>query len=93
VLASELAGAHHILPGHGAPTNVSLFDEQRRYLLYYREVVRRLADGAPTLSDDAQAALERAMQRFLPQAPLTWMIGLGANAVATEIAHARMVGV
>jgi glyoxylase-like metal-dependent hydrolase (beta-lactamase superfamily II) len=91
VLTRELAGVQHILPGHGAPTNMSLFDDQRRYLLYYREVVGRLAAGAPTLTDDAQVALEGAMQQFLPNAPLTWMIGLGANAVATEIARERMV--
>jgi glyoxylase-like metal-dependent hydrolase (beta-lactamase superfamily II) len=91
VLARELAGAECILPGHGAATNVSLFDDQRRYLLYYREVVGRLAAGAPTLSDEAQAELERAMQQFLPNAPLTWMVGLGANAVAAEIAREGLV--
>jgi hypothetical protein len=26
------------------------------------------------------------MRRFLPDAPLTWMIGLGADAVAAELA-------
>jgi len=93
LLTSELAGAQHILPGHGAPTNVRLFDDQRRYLLYYREVVGRLAAGAPTLTDEAQVALDQAMQQFLPNAPLTWMIGLGANAVATEIACERLVHV
>jgi hypothetical protein len=29
------------------------------------------------------------MQRFLPDAPLTWMIGLGADAVAAELASER----
>jgi glyoxylase-like metal-dependent hydrolase (beta-lactamase superfamily II) len=88
-LVRELAGVQQILPGHGAPANISLFDDQRRYLLYYREVVGRLASDAPTLTDDARAALEQAMQQFLPNAPLTWMIGLGANAVATEMARGR----
>jgi len=31
------------------------------------------------------------MQAFLPNAPLSWMIGLGANAVAAEIAREGMV--
>jgi hypothetical protein len=31
------------------------------------------------------------MQAFLPNAPLTWMIGLGANAVATERARESQV--
>jgi hypothetical protein len=92
VLTRELAGgAQHVLPGHEAPTNMSLFDDQRRYLLYCREVVGRLAAGAPRLTDDGQVALERVMQQFLPNAPLTWMISLGANAVATEIARERIV--
>jgi glyoxylase-like metal-dependent hydrolase (beta-lactamase superfamily II) len=90
-LCAELHGAQRILPGHGAPTTWSLFEDQRRYLLYYREVVGRLAAGGPTLTDEAQVELERAMQEFLPNAPLTWMIGLGANAVAAELAGEGMV--
>ena len=93
VLGHELAGVQHILPGHGSPANGNLFDEQRRYLLYYREVVARLAAGASTLTDEAHGALQRAMQQFLPDAPLTWMIGLGANAVAAELARERIVQV
>jgi hypothetical protein len=33
------------------------------------------------------------MTRFLPGAPLTWMIGLGADAVAAELAGAVDSGV
>jgi len=40
------------------------------------------------LSDAAKAELEAAMTAFLPFAPLTWMIGLGADAVAAELAAA-----
>ncbi len=75
-----------LLPGHGAASGPGLLAEQRRYLLFYREVVRRLADGAPKLSDAAKSDLEATMRRFLPDAPLTWMIGLGADAVAAELA-------
>jgi glyoxylase-like metal-dependent hydrolase (beta-lactamase superfamily II) len=82
----EVAGARRLLPGHGAPTGLGLLAEQRRYLLCYREVVRRLADGAAKLSDPAKVELEAMMRRFLPDAPLTWMIGLGADAVADELA-------
>jgi glyoxylase-like metal-dependent hydrolase (beta-lactamase superfamily II) len=87
-LAEELArsGVRRLLPGHGAPTGMGLLADQRRYLLFYREVVRRLADGAPKLSDAAKGDLEAMMRRFLPDAPLTWMIGLGADAVAAELA-------
>jgi glyoxylase-like metal-dependent hydrolase (beta-lactamase superfamily II) len=82
----EEFGVRRLLPGHGAPTGLGLLAEQRRYLLFYREVVRRLADGAAKLSDAAKGDLEATMRRFFPDAPLTWMIGLGADAVAAELA-------
>jgi glyoxylase-like metal-dependent hydrolase (beta-lactamase superfamily II) len=87
-LAEELerSGVRRLLPGHGAATGPGLLAEQRRYLLFYREVVRRLADGAAKLDDAAKSELEAIMRRFLPDAPLTWMIGLGADAVAAELA-------
>lgn len=82
----QLSGVRRLLPGHGAATGPGLLADQRRYLLFYREVVQRLADGAPKLSDAAKTDLEAMMRRFLPDAPLTWMIGLGADAVAAELA-------
>jgi glyoxylase-like metal-dependent hydrolase (beta-lactamase superfamily II) len=85
-LERELAGVPRLLPGHGAPAGLELLAEQRRYLLFYREVVRRLARGAPRLDAAAKLELEAAMGSFLPDAPLTWMIGLGADAVAAELA-------
>jgi glyoxylase-like metal-dependent hydrolase (beta-lactamase superfamily II) len=85
-LASELAEMAVLYPGHGDPAGRQVLDDQRRYLLYYREVVRRLADERASLTDAAKTQLEQAMQAFLPDAPLTWMIGLGADAVAAELA-------
>jgi glyoxylase-like metal-dependent hydrolase (beta-lactamase superfamily II) len=88
VLARELAGVGMLYPGHGDPAAPGVLAEQRRYLLYYRELVRRLSGGQATLPPSAQAELDAAMQAFLPGAPLTWMIGLGADAVAGELATA-----
>jgi glyoxylase-like metal-dependent hydrolase (beta-lactamase superfamily II) len=85
-LIPELTGTRRLLPGHGAPAGVELLAEQRRYVMHYREVVHRLADGTGRLDDLAKAELETTMRRYLPDAPLTWMIGLGADAVATELA-------
>jgi glyoxylase-like metal-dependent hydrolase (beta-lactamase superfamily II) len=82
----QVSGVRRLLPGHGAATSPELLADQRRYLLFYREVVRRLAEGAPELNDAAKSELEATMRRFLPDAPLTWMIGLGADAVAAELA-------
>lgn len=85
MLASELGEVRALYPGHGGPASPDLFAEQRRYLMYYRELIRRLADGEPQLTDVAKQELDAAMQGFLPGAPLTWMIGLGADAVAAEL--------
>jgi glyoxylase-like metal-dependent hydrolase (beta-lactamase superfamily II) len=85
-LIVELAGTRRLMPGHGAPAGVELLAEQRRYVMFYREAVRRLSAGAGTLDEAATAELEATMRRFLPDAPLTWMIGLGADAVAAELA-------
>jgi glyoxylase-like metal-dependent hydrolase (beta-lactamase superfamily II) len=87
LLAGELAGVGTLYPGHGAPAGPGVLAEQRRYLLCYRELVRRLADGEPRLPEAAKAELAAGMQSFLPDAPLTWMIGLGADAVAAELAR------
>jgi glyoxylase-like metal-dependent hydrolase (beta-lactamase superfamily II) len=84
-LTGELAGLV-LYPGHGAPGGVAMFASQRRYLMMYREVVRRLAAGSATLTDEQKAELTATMDRYLPEAPLTWMIGLGADAVAAELA-------
>jgi glyoxylase-like metal-dependent hydrolase (beta-lactamase superfamily II) len=75
-----------LYPGHGAPGNVEMLADQRRYLMMYRETVRRLATGTPRLTDAQRAELTSTMTRFLPDAPLIWMIGLGADAVAAELA-------
>jgi glyoxylase-like metal-dependent hydrolase (beta-lactamase superfamily II) len=84
-LTGALAGAR-LYPGHGAPGDVGMLADQRRYLMMYRATVGRLASGAPSLTDPQRAQLTDVMTRFLPGAPLTWMIGLGADAVAAELA-------
>ena len=88
VLAGDLTEIRTLYPGHGDPAGLGLLDEQRRYLLYHRELIGRLAAGQPQLTDEAKTELEEAMRAFLPGAPLTWMIGLGADAVAAELATA-----
>jgi glyoxylase-like metal-dependent hydrolase (beta-lactamase superfamily II) len=85
-MAGELDGLP-LYPGHGMPRNAELLADQRRYLLMYRETVRRLAGGASMLDDEQRAELTEVMSRFLPTAPLTWLVGLGADAVAAELAR------
>jgi glyoxylase-like metal-dependent hydrolase (beta-lactamase superfamily II) len=88
-LGGELAGTSTLYPGHGDPAGPGLLDDQRRYLLYYRELIRRLSGGEAQLSEAAKSKLSTALQAFLPNAPLTWMIELGADAVAAELAAVR----
>lgn len=89
VLGGELAGIGTLYPGHGDPAGPGLLADQRRYLMYYRELIRRLSGGEPQLSEAAKSELSTALQTFLPDAPLTWMIELGADAVAAELAAVR----
>ncbi|HEV7707467.1 MAG TPA: MBL fold metallo-hydrolase [Asanoa sp.] len=84
-LSGALDGAK-LYPGHGPQGDAGMLADQRRYLMMYRETVGRLASGAPTLTDGQREQLTAVMTRFLPGAPLTWMIGLGADAVAGELA-------
>ena len=57
VLAGELASTGTMYPGHGNPAGPALLADQRRYLLYYRELIRRL----PVLSDAAKSELSTAL--------------------------------
>lgn len=84
-LVDELAGVP-LYPGHGAPGDLGLLTRQRQYLLMFREAVGRLAAGAPSLSEAQKRELTQIMTRFLPEAPLNWLVALGADAVAAELA-------
>jgi glyoxylase-like metal-dependent hydrolase (beta-lactamase superfamily II) len=88
-LGGALGSTGTLYPGHGDPAGPGLLADQRRYLLYYRELIRRLSGGETQLSGAAKSELSTAMQAFLPDAPLTWMIELGADAVAAELAAVR----
>jgi glyoxylase-like metal-dependent hydrolase (beta-lactamase superfamily II) len=82
-----LAGVRTIYVGHGAPAGPAVFAEQRRYLLMVRETVGRVAGGRARLSDDETARVVSAMERYLPSAPLSWLVGAGASGVAAELAQ------
>jgi hypothetical protein len=73
--------------GHGAPVGPAVLAEQRRYLLMAREAIGRAAGGRAELSDDEASRVTSLMERYLPAAPLSWLIGAGASAVAAELAQ------
>jgi glyoxylase-like metal-dependent hydrolase (beta-lactamase superfamily II) len=84
-LEGEPAGVRTLLPGHGGPAGPELWHRQRRYLLMVREAVRgRAGDGE--LTDADRSEVVAIMTRFAPDAPLSWLVGLGADAVAQELA-------
>jgi glyoxylase-like metal-dependent hydrolase (beta-lactamase superfamily II) len=83
----SLADVRTLYVGHGAPTETAAFAEQRRYLLMVREVIGRAAGGRPELSEDEANRVAGLMERYLPGAPLGWLVAAGASTVAAELAR------
>jgi|SRR5215211_1386637 len=82
----SLAGVRTLYVGHGPPAAPTVLAEQRRYLLMAREAIARAAAGRTELSEADAAGVATLMERYLPGAPLSWLIGAGASAVAAELA-------
>jgi glyoxylase-like metal-dependent hydrolase (beta-lactamase superfamily II) len=82
-----LAGVDTLYVGHGPPGSPSVFAEQRRYLLMAREAIARAARGAEQLSEQEADQVVILMERYLPGAPLSWLVGAGAPAIAAELAQ------
>jgi glyoxylase-like metal-dependent hydrolase (beta-lactamase superfamily II) len=74
-----------LYPGHGPAGSRELIDQQRDYLLAYATAVTRLLDSTTTFDPAAPEALVASMERYRPEAPLSFMIGLSASAVAAEL--------
>jgi glyoxylase-like metal-dependent hydrolase (beta-lactamase superfamily II) len=84
-LKKELAKAKLLFPGHGPAGGLEILDWQTSYLNHYRDTVGRLAGGKKELSDSQKKELEDEMRKFLPDGRLTFLIAMGANAVAAEL--------
>jgi glyoxylase-like metal-dependent hydrolase (beta-lactamase superfamily II) len=82
-----LTGVRTLYVGHGAPAAPAVLAEQRRYLLMAREAIARVAEGGAQLSEAEANRVASLMERYLPSAPLSWLVGAGASAVAAELAH------
>ena len=85
----RLGDVRALYVGHGAPATAAIFAEQRRYLLMVRETIARIAGGRPELTEDEAGAVAELMARYLPGAPLGWLVSVGAPAVAAELAAVR----
>jgi glyoxylase-like metal-dependent hydrolase (beta-lactamase superfamily II) len=82
----SLTGVSTLYVGHGAPTVPTILAEQRRYLLMVREAIGKAAGGRAELNEDDANRVASLMERYLPTAPLSWLVGAGASAVAGELA-------
>jgi len=71
--------------GHGPSGGLELLDAQADYIRAYQQHVRDLADGRPSLSEDAKAELERRMAAHLPGGLLPSLVTMSADAIAAEL--------
>ena len=83
----SFAGVRMLYVGHGESGTPAILGGQRRYLLMVREAIARVAGGRGQLSEDEAHRVVALMERYLPDAPLGWLVGAGAPAVAAELAQ------
>ena len=79
-------GLGTVYPGHGEPGDADMLDWQRHYILRYRKEVAALTGGRAVLTEAERATLVARMKEELPTDRLEFLIGLGADAVASELA-------
>jgi glyoxylase-like metal-dependent hydrolase (beta-lactamase superfamily II) len=80
-----LEGVATLYPGHGRAGGAELLDAQKDYLLAYCAAVLEVAGDSAATDERAKEELAGKMRRILPGAPLEFMIGLSADAVAAEL--------
>jgi glyoxylase-like metal-dependent hydrolase (beta-lactamase superfamily II) len=97
-LRQHLAPTATLYPGHGEPGGLALLNWQEEYLTTYRGEVQKLGQGADHLEQAEEQELTRRMKARYPDAGLEFLIALGADAVAAELAatpsavHSRNIG-
>ena len=88
-LSRVLEGVRHVYPGHGPIGDLSVLAWERSYLVKYRAEVDALRAGGDKLGDDQKKILVARMKAAYPAAGNEFMIALGADTVAAELAHAH----
>ncbi len=81
----ELAGMKMLYPGHGDAGDLGILEAQQKYLIAYAESVSAVLGNKTELTDDDKKALATRMEVYRPNAPLTFMVELSADAVAHEL--------
>ena len=80
-------GATRLYPGHGDAGGPELLDQQREYLMRYRQTVTSLAGGAANLTEAQKDELDARMMDYLKTDRLRFLIKLSADPIAAELAH------
>ena len=88
-IRAALRSGTKLYPGHGDPGGSEILEWEKGYLTAYRAAVTDLARGRPALDDSAKARLVVRMKQVLPSDRLEFLIGLGADPVAAELARTR----
>ncbi len=83
----EIDNVSQVLPGHGEAGTATLLDWQANYLTAYRAEVEAQRKGGASLSDAAKEALAAKMKATYPNLGNEFLISLGADAVAAELAR------
>jgi glyoxylase-like metal-dependent hydrolase (beta-lactamase superfamily II) len=86
---SLLGGVERVYPGHGEPGSVDMLDWQKHYLKRFRAEVAALAGARTALSEQEKQMLVTRMKEDLPTNKLEFLIGLGADSVASELVSNR----
>jgi glyoxylase-like metal-dependent hydrolase (beta-lactamase superfamily II) len=88
-LTRELKGVKRVYPGHGAAGDPSMLSWEKQYLSKYRQEVEALRAGRPSLTEAQKKTLVERMKAAYPTAGNEFMIALGADTVAAELARGR----
>ena len=91
-LSRALNGVTHVYPGHGPAGDTSLFKWEKQYLTKYRKEVEALRAGGEKLNDEHKKTLVTRMKAAYPTAGNEFLIALGADAVAAELAQSHSKG-
>lgn len=83
-LKTVLKDVSILYPGHGLPGGLEMLDWQKKYIDVYLENLKPLSADKKITEED-KAALTKAMQKFLPNDKLAFLIGLGAEPVAKSV--------
>lgn len=86
IFMGSLKDCRVLYPGHGEPGGLEILEWQKAYLDLYRKNVKLLSKGSPSLTDDAKQQLAAEMKKFLSNSRLEFLIPLGADPVAAELA-------